>query len=271
MKTNPTMIRRTAAAIVVLVLAWSLGQYIGSSREPADSGVGSDTFDVITADAAPHVDADALSHLDGVRQSGHVLGSPDAKVVMVEFEDLQCIACKQFDLSVSDRVASGLVADGVLRIERYPLTFIGPQSTQAAAWAYAAAEQDLMWQFTRVFFLNAGEENSGYANDEFLRLVAEATPGLDVQAAARAAKSADATQFLARAKSMASRYKVTGTPFVLLGPDVNHLQPIKLESSSDYSSIERGVTMVRQGHVLRQPSALNPNNCTVEQTTCGIK
>ncbi|MGO9753511.1 MAG: hypothetical protein ACLP22_18780, partial [Solirubrobacteraceae bacterium] len=41
-------------------------------------------------------------------------------------------------------------------------SFIGPDSVAAGRAAAAAAEQDKLWNFVDLMYLNQGEENTGY-------------------------------------------------------------------------------------------------------------
>ena len=63
------------------------------------------------------------------------------------------------------------------------ISFLGEDSGEAAEMAAAAALQNRLYEFAETFYLNQGEENSGYVTEEFLTEIAEKTPGLDVEQA----------------------------------------------------------------------------------------
>jgi protein-disulfide isomerase len=71
-------------------------------------------------------------------------------------------------------------AIGEVKVVSETLAVLGPDSVPAAKAALAAGEQDRYWEYSTLFFLNQGRENSGYVTDDFLMNLAEETQGLDV-------------------------------------------------------------------------------------------
>ena len=58
---------------------------------------------------------------------------------------------------------------------------------RAAGAAAAAADENKLYQFADVFYRNQGPENSDYADDAFMRMIAEQVPGLDAEKVVAAA------------------------------------------------------------------------------------
>jgi protein-disulfide isomerase len=152
------------------------------------------------------------SALRGIPQSGIVLGSPDAPVTMVEFADLQCPFCAEYQARVFPELLDRYVRTGRLRIELRLLRFLGPDSDRLARAASAAAAQDRMWQLVELAYARQGRENSGYATDAFIKsLLADAgVKGADTCAAAEPE--------LRRAAQAARRAGIDSTPSFLIGP-----------------------------------------------------
>jgi protein-disulfide isomerase len=152
------------------------------------------------------------SALRGIPQSGIVLGSPDAPVTMVEFADLQCPFCAEYQARVFPELLDRYVRTGRLRIELRLLRFLGPDSDRLARAASAAAAQDRMWQLVELAYARQGRENSGYATDAFIKsLLADAgVKGADTGAAAEPE--------LRRAAQAARRAGIDSTPSFLIGP-----------------------------------------------------
>jgi protein-disulfide isomerase len=152
------------------------------------------------------------SALRGIPQSGLVLGSPDAPVTMVEFADLQCPFCAEYQARVFPELLDRYVRTGKLRIELRLLRFIGPDSDRLARAAYAAAAQNRMWQLVELAYARQGRENSGYATNAFIKsLLADAgVHGSDTGAAAEPE--------LRRAAQAARRAGINETPSFLVGP-----------------------------------------------------
>ena len=65
------------------------------------------------------------------------------------------------------------VKSGDLRMELNLLTFIGADSETLARAAYAASEQNRLWQFMDVDYARQEQENSGYADQAFVDGVAD--------------------------------------------------------------------------------------------------
>jgi predicted DsbA family dithiol-disulfide isomerase len=98
------------------------------------------------------------------------------------------------------------------------LTFLGtaPQSNEAARFAEAAGEQDLLWNFAREFFLHQGNASSAYATQEFIQSIAAKVPSMDVPAAASSALTRGAEEEFIAAERIAARHHINGVPAVLI-------------------------------------------------------
>jgi protein-disulfide isomerase len=170
-------------------------------------------------EASPRARAAAASALfAGIPQNGILLGSPQAPVTLVEFADLQCPYCAIYSRDVLPTVVERYVRTGRLRLELRLRTFLGQDSVWGAQLAAAAARQDRMWPFVELFYANQGEENSGYATEDFLRGLAQATPGLDVDRALRERGHPQTQRSLDAAEALAARLGSQSTPdFFLRG------------------------------------------------------
>ena len=104
---------------------------------------------------------------------GLVLGDPKAPVELVEFGDLQCPVCKGYSEEILPPIIEKQVRQGQVRIVFLNFTIIGEQSVAAGAAALAAGKQGRGWNYVELFYRNQGEENSGYADAEFLKAIAE--------------------------------------------------------------------------------------------------
>jgi protein-disulfide isomerase len=256
-----------AAALVLVFVGTRFG--LAHSDTPPASPVEQGVV-VTAADGDPIATAGDFAAVAGIPQQGNRLGSAKAPVVLVEFEDPQCVACRQYELGVTDQVAAELVATGRLQVRRYPLTFIGAESTPAARWIYAAGQQGLMWQFTRAFHLNAGTENSGYVTTTYLRQIAGTVPGMDVDRAEGDAASPQAEAFLDGSRRLAARLQVTGTPWVMAGRSLDDLQTVHLSSSTDFAAVRQGTQLVAQDKPLPR-SAGSTNTCAAAGASCGLR
>ncbi len=181
------------------------------------------------------------AELAGIPQKGTLLGDPHAPATLVEFADLQCPFCAQYARDALPGLLRDWVRPGRVRLDLRLVSFIGPDSERAARTAGAAALQDRLWQFSELFFLNQGAENSGYVTPAFLRAIASATGGLNVQRTLDASGSDSVTAQLSRAHQSADQLHVSSTPsFFLLRP--GHapvpLHPSALTTQAVSSAIE---------------------------------
>lgn len=158
-----------------------------------------------------------LAMFDGIAQDGTKLGSDDAPVVVEEYVDLQCPFCAAFAATGLPPIVQDHVRTGEVQLDLEVLTFLGPDSVEAGQFAAAAGLQDRQWQFVEAFFEQQGREGSGYVDEDFLRDVAAAVPGLDADRAFADAAGAAAAAALQAAQRSAREGDVASTPTFRVG------------------------------------------------------
>ncbi|HEX5713390.1 MAG TPA: thioredoxin domain-containing protein [Solirubrobacterales bacterium] len=182
---------------------------------------GSEGGDAENLQGASEVDA----LVGNVPQNGMTLGKPSAKVELIEYGDLQCPACKAFADEVLPQVIENRVDSGEAKITFHNFAFLGEQSAPAGAAALAAGEQGRGWNFLELFYRNQGTENSGYADDAFLKAVAEGAGVKDIAQWESDRESAKVTGEVQRTTAEAQRLGFEGTPsFAVEGPKTNGLE-----------------------------------------------
>ncbi|MFZ2487497.1 MAG: DsbA family protein [Anaerolineae bacterium] len=94
--------------------------------------------------------------------SGKTKGSPDAKVVVTQFSDFECPACKSFALSSEATLDEEYVKTGKVRFEykHYPLPQHEPSATNAANAAECAADQGKFWEMHDYLFQEQGKQGT---------------------------------------------------------------------------------------------------------------
>jgi protein-disulfide isomerase len=160
------------------------------------------------------------SEVQGIPQSGQTLGEAGAPVTVIEYGDPQCSSCKFFSENVAPDLVSSEVRPGKVKYEFRPFLIIGPDSKPAMKAALAAGEQNRLFQFLQLFYLNQGGENSGYVTDDFLKSIAQAAgvPNLDAWNQSRNSTKWDAT--IQQGSSQADSFGFTGTPSIVVqGPN----------------------------------------------------
>jgi len=222
-----TIIGVLAAVIVVLVVVFSQGS--------GDSGGG------------PAADSKEVEkRFAGIPQQGLVLGDPNAPETVVEFADLQCPFCGEFAKETLPDLVEKEVRTGQIKLELRLIAIVGDgvQSTTAATAAASASLQDKLWQFTDLFYLNQGIENTGYVTDDFITSIYEAIPGLDVEQAQADRTSEAAQSVFAEDLALAEQYGVSSTPSLFLKQGNGKPVPIEVEAF-DYPSFEKALQAAR--------------------------
>jgi len=191
-------------AALILIVAIVVSQ---SGSDESDSG--GDSGGGETA-------ASVEESLAGIPQDGVLLGEPDAPYKVIELIDLQCPFCAEFSTGALPQVIDEQVRSGEIALELRVISFLGEDSLEAAQMAAAATMQNRLFEFAETFFLNQGEENSGYVDEDFLTEIAEQTPGLDVEQALEDRESPEAQAIVEENEAVAQELGVDSTPTFLL-------------------------------------------------------
>ena len=170
--------------------------------------------------------AEVQELFEGIPQSGIRLGERGVPT-LVEIADLQCPFCAQYSVEAMPTIVRDYVRTGRIGYELRIRSFLGRDSVRAAGAAAAAADQNLMYQFTDLFFRNQGPENSGYADADFIRSIASQVEGLDVDAVVNAADDPLAQPAVRRGEQFARAIGSTSTPDFYLreGGQMTQLNP----------------------------------------------
>jgi protein-disulfide isomerase len=185
-----------------------------------------------------------VSEIGGIPQKGNVLGSPKAPVTLVYFGDLECPICKDFTLGALPTLIQKYVRTGKLRVEyrnletatREPETF----KTQQVA-ALAAGKQNKGWYYIELFYNQQGQEDSEYVTEQYLRTLAEQTPGLNLTAWTAARNEPQFTNTITSDAQAANNAGFTGTPSFQIGKTGGPVQKLEYSSLTDPSSFESAI------------------------------
>jgi protein-disulfide isomerase len=195
-----------AAVVIVLVVA---------SVVVAGGGGGSGSTTTSTGDAAL---------IDGIPQQDDVLGAQDATVTLIQFEDLQCPICREYQTEGFPDIVSEYVRPGKVKLRFVGLAFIGGDSEKALDYVLAAGKQGKLWQYAAALYANQGAENSGWVSEDLLHQLADDL-GLDWQQLMTDASSSAVKQQAQAMAAEAAQRQVPGTPtfFVQVGNNPPYL------------------------------------------------
>jgi protein-disulfide isomerase len=158
--------------------------------------------------------------LQGIPQSGQVLGDANAPVTVVEFGDPQCPVCAAFSEQIAPELISSEVKGGNVKFEFQPYLIIGPDSKPAMKATLAAGEQGRFWNFLQLFYRNQGGENSGYVTDDFLTSIARSAGVPDVEKWNTDRNDPKWDAVIQQGSSQAESLGFNGTPSIMVqGPN----------------------------------------------------
>ncbi|HEX5450596.1 MAG TPA: thioredoxin domain-containing protein [Gaiellaceae bacterium] len=181
------------ATVVAVALAVSLG----SSSKPA---------------AAPVV----ASYLANIPQHGDVLGKTNAPATLVVFEDPQCPYCRVWSLDALPAVVTDFVKTGRVKLAWRGIPIVGDNSVDGLRAAYAAGEQNRLWNLVDQLYQRQGSENSGWITASLLKDSAVAS-GIDASRMLENVNASGTTSAMRESLDEAQRAGIHGTPsFVLV-------------------------------------------------------
>jgi protein-disulfide isomerase len=185
--------------------------------------------------------ADVTAVFDGIVQDGVALGPADAPVTLVEFVDMQCPFCREFEVEVMPTLIEKHVRPGKLRIEMRGLSFLGPDSERGMRAVLAAGEQDQLFGLKALLFANQGAENAGWLSQDLVEAAGRSLPGLDVGRFVDDMSSGAVSEQLGDHAAEAERRGVNSTPTILVAKTGEEPQLVQLSSPSDLASIEQAI------------------------------
>jgi protein-disulfide isomerase len=236
-RANPKVLAVVGAAVVLAAIGIGLALALGGSKSPATS-----TYPAIgtLTNALPGA-GDVNTLFKGIPQSGFTLGAPKAPVKMVEYVDLQCPFCQQFETQVMPDIVARYVRTGKVNVELRPLDFIGPDSSRGRDALIATASQNRAFNFAALLYDNQGTENTGWLSDTMIGDAVSSIPGIRVRnvlslrstaAVARQAHAFDAQQ---------AADGVTATPTIFVGRRGAKGTQVALSSPTDRQSLVKAL------------------------------
>ena len=182
--------------------------------------------------------ADVKAEFAGLSERAGTIGNANAKVTITEFGDLRCPICKTFDNDVAPQVISDIVRPGTAKLQYKPWPILGPNSVEAAKAAYAARQQNALWPYASLTYLNQGSENVEWFTPAVARAIAKGI-GLNVARFEKDRTSAAATKAIAQVMNEATGLGLQGTPTIrVAGPKGT------ITVDRTYSAIASGVQQV---------------------------
>jgi protein-disulfide isomerase len=218
------------AVIVAVVLAVVLGGGKSNSIPKGLPAVGS-------VQAGLPGSAAVVSEFKGIPQTGTTLGKPSAPVTMVEFIDLQCPYCDEFETETFPGLVSKYVRSGQVKVVMEPWAFIGPDSITGQAAVLAAGQQNKAFDYAAILYDNQGTENTGWLDSAMVANAAASVPGLKVQQLLSQRSSSSVKSAAKQVDTDATKDSVSGTPTLFVGKSGTLGKQVTLSSPTDRAAI----------------------------------
>ena len=217
--------------VVLIVVSQSGGGGSTSSSGGGSGGSPSNASDV----------ALVKKQLAGIQQNGNVLGKPNAPVTVIQYIDLQCPFCRQFETEAMPTILSNYVRKGKAKIESRIIAFIGPDSQTGREAALAAAKQNKLFNFTQLMYDNQGTENTGWLNDHVIESAAASIPGLDANRLQSDRGSDSVKSQMHTFDAQAAKAHVNSTPTIYVVHRGGNPQLVTLTAPGDPSALEAAI------------------------------
>lgn len=155
--------------------------------------------------------------LPAVTKEDHILGNPNAKIVMVEYSDLECPFCKSFQTTLHQVIDTyGKNGDVAWVYRHFPLTELHPKASKEAEASECAAElggNDKFFQFIDQIYTNT-PSNNGLDPAQLPTIASQI--GLDVNAFNTCLNSGKYSDKVQGQRSDAIKAGGQGTPYTIL-------------------------------------------------------
>jgi protein-disulfide isomerase len=234
---NPKVLAIVGAVVVLAAIGIGLALALGGGSKASNNYPAIGTL----KNALPGA-TDVQTLFKGIPQNGLTLGNPKAPVTMVEYIDLQCPFCQQFETQVMPDIISKYVKNGKVKIEARILKFIGNgqahnDSERGRNAMIAAAKQNKGFNFSEVLYYNQGTENTGWLSDDMVAQAAASIPGLRVHDVLNQRNSSSVTQQGTTFDQQAATDKVLGTPTLFAGNSGTKGKLITVTGPTDEQSV----------------------------------
>jgi protein-disulfide isomerase len=220
---SPRALAIAGGVVVIAVIAIVLGIVLGGGGSSGSGTVTKSDLNGLPAVGTPNwpgalQNASAANALfKGIPQTGLVLGKPSAPVEMEMFIDVQCPVCQNYEVLNLPTVVNKYIKTGKVQLHLEPWAFLGAQSFTGRLGVIAAAAQNKGYQYAKVLYDNQGQEESGWLSGQMMASIAASTTGLNLAQWQKDVNSAAAKSVAAEADKLATKFKVSGTPTILVG------------------------------------------------------
>ena len=230
---NPKVLAIVGGVVVLAAIGIGLALALGGGSTNASGDV--PTIGTLK-NALPGA-TDVQTLFKGIPQNGLTLGNPKAPVTIVEYIDLQCPFCQQFETQVMPDIIKNYVRTGKVKVEVRIVDFIGPDSSRGRKAMIAAATQNRAFNFSEILYYNQGTENTGWLSDALVTQAVSSIPGVRVRDILNLVSSGSVSKQAKAFDVQMVADKVSGTPTLFAGKSGKKGKQIPLSSPTDSQSV----------------------------------
>lgn len=170
----------------------------------------------------------------GVTFNGDLTGVP----VIDIYEDFQCPVCAQFEQLNGDYIES-LIADKKATVVYHTLSFLGPESVQAANAAACSADQGKFLKYHRTLYANQKGENTGAWSNDVLTVLGQVA-GITEKKFSECVKKGDYLKWVVNVADAGAKANVNSTPTVFINGKEIDRKGEYFDSAKFKAAVERG-------------------------------
>jgi protein-disulfide isomerase len=198
--------------LCIIISAFFLGSLWTKVQLFEKTGVFTDHA-TITPTANPTF-APAIS-VPNIQKNDHVRGNPKARIILVEYSDLECQYCKEFH-PVAKQILNAYKNDVMWVYRQYPSLFHKNALKEAVASECVAslAGNDAFWKFIDTIYEQTTSNGTGFAVDKLAPLAQDV--GVSSEAFQACLDNSEFTQKVTDESNLGSREGVTGTPGIII-------------------------------------------------------
>jgi protein-disulfide isomerase len=231
---NPKVLAIVGAVVVLAAIGITLGVTLGGGSKKAATG----NYPAVgTLTNALPAASDVNTLFKGIPQNGFTLGDPKAPVTMVEYIDLQCPFCQQFETQVMPDIIKNYVRTNKVKVEVRVLDFIGSDSSRGRKAMIATASQNKAFNFAELLYYNQGTENTGWLSDAMVGQAVSSIPGIQVHQVLNLQSSSSVAKQASTFDKQQATDQVSGTPTLFVGKSGTKGKQVPLQSPTDEQAL----------------------------------
>ena len=170
----------------------------------------------------------------GITFNGELTGVP----VIDVYEDFQCPVCAQFEKLNGDYLES-LIADKKATVVYHTLSFLGPESVNAANAAACSADEGKFLKYHRTLYANQKAENSGAWSNDVLTVLGQVA-GITSKKFSECVNKGDYLKWVVNVADAGAKANVNSTPTVFINGKEIDRKTEYFDAAKFKAAVERG-------------------------------